>query len=84
MSETLGTRLRRHKLLIEKYRSESRYDKYSNADDKDNSFAKEVCKRNLSPSRLVVYIDAIKTDEKICVDIENMLNRIYFPILGRN
>jgi hypothetical protein len=95
MSNKLGKRLKTHKKLIEKYRSENlsenrqqelNYVKTKeNKESYDKSFALEVCRRNIPPSRLFVIINILDEDiEKNYLDIENILNRIHYPLLGRN
>ena len=85
MSLNLKDRLLTHKKLIEKYREES--PSPINLDDaliKEKNFAMRVNNRKLAPTRLFVVTKTIKGDEKQYVDVENILNRIYYPILGRN
>lgn len=89
MSSNLRTRLLRHKALIEKY---SEYKVYNpdlavsddSKDAADHSFAKEVVERQFVLTRLFVVTDVIEAESKNYVDIENILNRIHFPLLGRN
>ena len=83
MSDTLGTRLRSHKALIERYRTKIDGDLLGDFEEieKDHSFAKEVVIRQLHSELLFVCIEQI--DDHF-VDIENILNRINFPLFGRN
>lgn len=90
MSENLCNRIKRHKKLIEKYCSQfsdqniqsKTTDKES--DDRDRSFAMRICSRNIPPTRLFVTINILEDVGKTYVDIENILNRIHYPLLGRN
>lgn len=90
MSENLGNRLKRHKSLIEKYSSQSSsqsnlqqsYNKES--EDRDKSFAMRICARSIPPTRLFVMVNVLEDTGKRYVDIENILNRIHYPLLGRN
>ncbi|KAF3886514.1 hypothetical protein AB0758_08515 [Tolypothrix bouteillei VB521301_2] len=91
MAERLGVRLKQHKKLIEKYRSqvevsEINQNSFSTEDTEksDNSFALQICRRNITPSRLFVVINILGDLKKKYVDIENILNRIHYPLLGRN
>lgn len=91
MSESLGIRLKRHKKLIEKYRSQPELREINHKtfsleenEKKDQSFALQVCRRNITPSRLFVVINIFGNIGQRYVDIENILNRIHYPLLGRN
>ena len=83
MSERLRTRLSRHKSLIEKY-GELPGPGSSEEEQRDHSFAKEVRARSIPPSRLFVVATVISGPPGTYVDIENILNRIHYPLLGRN
>jgi hypothetical protein len=93
MSDKLGKRLKQHKKLIEKYYSEplnikdekiEELKNYRENGQKDRSFAMEVCRRKMIPSRLFVAINILDNIGKKYIDIENILNRIHYPLLGRN
>jgi hypothetical protein len=86
MAKNLRTRLRGHKRLIEggleKLSTNSRY-----VDDarRDISFASEVIRRRLALERLSVYtLELPQESRDSATDIENLLNRINFPVFGRN
>ncbi|MER9632700.1 hypothetical protein [Mesorhizobium sp. M0228] len=83
MSEKLRLRLKRHKALIEKY-GELPDIGLSEEEQRDQSFAREVRARNIPPSRLFVVATVISGPPGTYVDIENILNRIHYPLLGRN
>lgn len=83
MSERLRMRLGKHKALIEKY-GELPDPGLSEEDQRDHSFAKEVRARSIPPSRLFVVATVISGPPGTYVDIENILNRIHYPLLGRN
>lgn len=95
MSNKLGKRLKAHQKLIEKYRSENLSEDRpqvlnsvkirENQEFYDKSFALEVCRRNIPPSRLFVIVNILDEEiDKNYLDIENILNRIHYPLLGRN
>lgn len=84
MARNLRERLTRHKQLIE-----SLYDSIRSRDgldikDGDAGFARQVVARGFDPMSLFVHVQEIdvKTNEQ--VDVESILNRINFPIFGRN
>lgn len=55
------------------------------SDEPASGFAEQVVQRNFNPTQLFVQylvVEEIDTDEQ--VDLENILNRINFPIFGRN
>lgn len=84
MSSNLRTRLSTHKTLIEKYRL-MRLKEVQQPRESDAGFAWQVAKREISPDRLFVYTcQTDSDDEDLAVDVENILNRLYYPILGRN
>lgn len=90
MSELLRQRLRRHKSLIQHYfeymqseTSNHRTSDNSSHLDQDQSFALEIFRRKLVPSNLYVAVRVIEDTESF-LDIENLLNRLYYPLLGRN
>ena len=83
MAGDLRSRLATHKALIERYRRLYRQEGEP-ARDSDSGFAWQVAKRRIPPDRLIVFTCTTAADNNIAVDIENILNRIYYPILGRN
>lgn len=84
MSIHLRDRLSTHKRLIEKYR-QARLKEVDEPRNSDAGFAWQVAKREISPERLFVFTCEIGDgDASSATDIENILNRLYYPILGRN
>jgi hypothetical protein len=86
MAKNLRTRLRTHKHLIEggleKLRLNTRPDVTSK---RDAGFAMEVLRRQLAIERLSVYVHELPAAAAdSAVDVENLLNRINYPVLGRN
>jgi hypothetical protein len=81
MSKDLNKRIKGHRDLIIDYRGGN---SSSVGTDRDQSFARRVVKRNLVPTRLHVSIRKISGKGARYVDTENILNRINFPVLGRN
>lgn len=82
MSDQVGQRLMSHKNLIQRYR-EKQITEYT-AEAKEHSFAQQVCARSIPPACLFVMVRLIESPRKDYVDAENILNRINYPILGRN
>lgn len=85
MAKNLRTRLRRHKSLIEggleKLSTGSQTSDYS----MDAGFASEILRRGLPTERLFVYVLPLPAEAKdTSIDMENLLNRINYPVLGRN
>lgn len=83
MSERLKFRLSRHKSLIERY-SEIPVGDDDSQEGRDHSFAREIHSRSIPPTRLFVVVNVIDDTHGTYVDIENILNRIHYPLLGRN
>lgn len=89
MSDNLKSRIWQHKNLIEKFRSQiSNPFTAETISDDDAGFARQIAARRIPPGRLLVVTCTTATIGKLAgnthVDIENILNRIYYPILGRN
>lgn len=94
MSESLNRRLVKHKRLIEQYLDKkSKNINYfrdhilsdnSNKEYRDKGFAFQICKRNIVPTKLFVMVKIIDDSTESYLDIENILNRIHYPLLGRN
>ena len=83
MASKLRRRLSRHKALIEEFRSLVPRDINEDVES-DAGFALQVAKRKIPPERLFVVTCSMPSSDGTQVDIENILNRIYYPILGRN
>lgn len=89
MSVNLKTRIGRHKALIQNYKN-SQLNEVSNdfltdeEEESDKSFAREVIRRGFLTHRLFVSIRTIENSLNGHVDAENILNRINFPLCGRN
>lgn len=89
MAENLNNRVRKHKKLIEKYYSQTSSQNiqkhfFNENEDRDQSFAMRVFSRRIPPTRLAIAINILEDIGKGYVDIENILNRIHYPLLGRN
>ena len=91
MATNLRTRLGKHKKLIEKYLNLDTYefekvdDSIDFADQKDHSFAKEVSiVRKFNTANLVVYVRTFQDHRSQITCMENIFNRIYYPLCGRN
>lgn len=87
MADNLKKRIAKHKGLIIKLENEvAQYNQsYLDYDytPQEINFAERVLDRNIPPTQL--YLTYCETESKSSAkDIENILNRIYFPILGRN
>jgi len=82
MASNLRSRLQQHKKLIMHF-SDNRG--ATLGEDGVSGFARQVVSRGFNPTSLFVAcipIEDIENDEQI--DLENILNRINFPIFGRN
>lgn len=87
MSKNLAQRIHQHKRLIERYRSVGYLEPNvasSGKSARDTGFAISVCNKGMAPSRLVVYCHIIRADSNEYLDIEYLLNRLHFPLMGRN
>lgn len=82
MSKNLFTRISKHKSLIESFKSEPR--KIADFTDRDESFASRVVARGMIETKLRVSISYVESDFGIHNVMENLLNRINYPVLGRN
>jgi hypothetical protein len=88
---SLRQRLLRHKALIEKFSNARSLDDLTPppADQPEDaivhSFAREVCvdRRMIAPN-LIVYAMECQVDPDLRYDLENLLNRINYPLCGRN
>jgi hypothetical protein len=86
MSDQLRSRLGRHRALIEKFRAQDfRRDPNDEAGQNEEAgFARRVVKRRIPPDRLFVMVRETAVVAGLHVDAENLFNRMYYPILGRN
>ncbi|MDG5771667.1 GIY-YIG nuclease family protein [Mycolicibacterium fortuitum] len=86
MAKNLRTRLRGHKRLIEGgLENLSKNSRNGENSRRDASFAAEVIQRRMAVERLSVYTLELPPESSSSAnDIENLMNRITFPILGRN
>lgn len=88
MSDGLNGRLRRHKRLIEFYKKAGGQAVGENpatpAEKADHSFARQVARRGFVTNRLVVSVRLIDATGDVHLDAENILNRINYPLCGRN
>lgn len=82
MAENLCTRLLKHKHLIEKFKENKT--SHDNFDDRDESFAARVVSRGMIETNLRVSIRYVESEIKSNNILENLLNRINHPVLGRN
>ena len=89
MSDKLRSRLARHKVLIERAISNPSKNQPSifgseDPETLDNCFAHSVAERRIPPTNLFVVVQPMTNVGDAHIDIENILNRINFPLLGRN
>jgi hypothetical protein len=90
MAKNLSIRLWNHKKLIVDYSENKKkligIEELSEEDISDHNFAKEVKKRRFRLNQLSVRIKPIdsKFDTNAFLDAENILNRINYPLCGRN
>lgn len=87
MADRLRTRLASHKKLISSLENSDFYNSTFFADYElslsEKNFAERVKAREIPSSRLFVVAQVISPPSDPN-DVENILNRIYFPVLGRN
>jgi hypothetical protein len=84
MATSLRERLMKHKSLIEKLRDAKSRRANDEVLDGDAGFAKQIVARQFDPTNLFVHVRLVEAAGNEYVDIENVLNRINFPIFGRN
>lgn len=83
-SKSLRNRLLAHRRLIGELRAGMQPTLTSaEIGEGDASFARAVVARAMAPSRLTVCVRPMALDAGL-VDLENVLNRVFFPIFGRN
>lgn len=86
MARNLRTRLSTHKRLIMSLNEGAPAPPVSNEEDasvRDHSFANSVFVRGIPVSQLCVYILPLE-NPGLAIDVENLLNRISYPVIGRN
>lgn len=82
--KSLRSRLSTHHTLLVQYRENPPVEPLD-GDDVDHSFAYEaVCVRRIVPAELLVYAMPVEFPERIAVATEYILNRINYPLCGRN
>lgn len=82
MAANLRARLKTHKYKITEFREQ-----HSSVDDDgtpEAGFARQVVSRGFDPTNLFVHVAEMDVDTGEHNDIENILNRINYPIFGRN
>jgi hypothetical protein len=86
MSDNLQSRLARHRTLIERFRQEGfrRAPSDATGQTEEAGFARRVVSRRIPPDRLFVMVCEADQVEGLHIDAENLFNRMYYPILGRN
>jgi len=82
MASNLRSRLKQHRNKIVEMRDLQGHG--SNDDAADAGFASQVVARNFDPTNLFVHIAEVNVDTGEHNDLENILNRINYPIFGRN
>jgi hypothetical protein len=83
MSSNLSERITKHKSLIEYYTAHGVFGDHE-GDLGDKNFASRVALRNFIPSQLMVVVKLVPIEDDLHNVVENILNRINYPILGRN
>ena len=82
MSENLQFRVISHKQLIERFKVERI--KHNNFESRDESFAARIVSRGMIETSLKVVVQYVPSEKNIHNLLENLLNRVNYPILGRN
>lgn len=82
--ESLKKRLLSHKVLIQSmYEGATPRESPAEDDRRDASFARSVHERGIPTDQLFVQVLPLENNQ-IAVDVENILNRLSYPVLGRN
>ena len=85
MADNLANRIISHKNLIGNYRDSSSFQQNEKeVSIKDSTFASRVVSRGYISNDLFVIVKELNCDEKLENVAENIMNRINYPILGRN
>lgn len=88
MASNLRARLQKHKTLMEKYSAKSilssELQNLCQEEKRDHNFAQRVISRGIPETEMFVYIQQVSDEDDIYKDVENLLNRINYPVLGRN
>ncbi len=88
MAKNLNSRLQVHKRLIESYASKLsntiEIQELQEEEKRDHNFAMRVINRKIPETEMFVYVQEVSSEEDIYKDVENLLNRINYPVLGRN
>lgn len=87
MASNLVVRILKHKFLIEQYGNTgipAEIDCDNVEDKRDHDYASRVVKRKLTETNLYVVLKEIDKEYSLHNITENILNRINYPILGRN
>jgi hypothetical protein len=82
MAVNLRTRLKYHKSKIVELRDLQGHGSIN--DVAEAGFANQVVARNFDPTNLFVQIAEVNVETGEHNDLENILNRINYPIFGRN
>lgn len=82
MAVNLRKRLRWHRNKIDELRNQKNI--FDVGDTAEAGFANQVVARNFDPTNLFVHIAEVDVDTSEHNDLENILNRINYPIFGRN
>lgn len=82
MADNLKSRLSVHKSLIDKFKSESFFNQ--SFECRDENFAARIVARKMLTKNLYVAVHYVDSDSKIHGMLENLMNRINYPVLGRN
>lgn len=94
MAKDLSSRINTHRNLIAKYNdinidritldNKSEQNEIEDEDIDDHNFAARIIERKFIIQNLVVVIKEVTDTDSIYKIIENLMNRINYPILGRN
>lgn len=84
MAKNLRERLLKHKSLIDSMYDSLRSRQTLEIKEGDAGFARQIVARGFDPMSLFVYVQEVDVRTNEQVDVESILNRINFPIFGRN
>ena len=82
MADSLRVRLKIHRELIERFKGENVI--VDSQEDRDHNFAARVVSRKMLTKNLCVSVRYVESNIKLHNLLENLINRINYPVLGRN
>lgn len=85
MSTNIGARLTQHRRLMESLTDNSyHFEDFKDIVPDEKSFAERVVNRGFLISNLFVCVQPTSGSDRLHATIENIMNRICYPIMGKN